>query len=77
MICRILLAPSDSALRSRAMCPTSEIDFERVVILMMELVRGELIRIAMCSMHPELVVHDCLSPANRVPRIVVGKCMLF
>jgi Flagellar transcriptional activator (FlhC) len=44
----------------RAICPTSEIDFERVVILMKELVRGELIRVAMCSMHPELVIHDCL-----------------
>jgi hypothetical protein len=44
----------------RAICPTSEIDFERVVILMKELVRGELIRVTTCSMHPELVVHDCL-----------------
>jgi hypothetical protein len=44
----------------RAMCPTSEIDFERVIILMKELVRGELIRVTTCSMHPELVVHDCL-----------------
>ena len=44
----------------RALCPTSEIDFERVVILMKELVRGELIRVTSCSLHPELVVHDCL-----------------
>jgi hypothetical protein len=44
----------------RAICPTSEIDFERVVILMKELLRGELIRVTTCSMHPELVVHDCL-----------------
>jgi hypothetical protein len=44
----------------RAICPASEIDFERVVILMKELVRGELIRMTTCSMHPELVVHDCL-----------------
>lgn len=44
----------------RALCPTSEIDFERVVVLMKELVRGELIRVTSCSMHPELVVHDCL-----------------
>jgi hypothetical protein len=44
----------------RAICPTSEIDFERVVILMKELVRGELIRVTTCTMHPELVVHDCL-----------------
>jgi hypothetical protein len=44
----------------RAICPTSEIDFERVVILMKELIRGELIRVTSCSTHPELVVHDCL-----------------
>jgi hypothetical protein len=44
----------------RAICPTSAIDFERVVILMKELVRGELIRVTTCSIHPELVIHDCL-----------------
>ncbi len=44
----------------RAICPASEIDFERVVVLMKELLRGELIRVTTCSMHPELVVHDCL-----------------
>jgi len=44
----------------RAICPTSEIDFARVVILMKEIVRGELIRVTTCSMHRELVVHDCL-----------------
>ncbi|MBS0422601.1 MAG: hypothetical protein JSR66_33145 [Proteobacteria bacterium] len=44
----------------KAICPSSEIDFERVIILMKELVRGELIRVTTCSMHPELVVHDCL-----------------
>lgn len=44
----------------RAICPTSEIDFERVVILMKEIIRGELIRVTTCSMHRELVVHDCL-----------------
>jgi hypothetical protein len=44
----------------RAICPSSEIDVERVVILIKELVRGELIRVTTCSMHRELVVHDCL-----------------
>jgi len=50
----------------RAICPTSEIDFERVIVLMNELVRGDLIRVTMCWMHPELVVHDCL--VAREPR---------
>ena len=50
----------------RAICPTSEIDFERVIVLMNELVRGDLIRVTTCSMHPELVVHDCL--VAREPR---------
>jgi hypothetical protein len=44
----------------RALCPSSEIDFERVVILIKELIRGELIRVTSCTMHRELVVHDCL-----------------
>jgi hypothetical protein len=45
----------------RLACPHTEITFERAVTLLIELARGELIRLANCSTCGELVVHDCLS----------------
>lgn len=50
----------------RLSCPNTAIPFERAITLLTELVRGELIRLAICSTCGELVVHDCL--CARPPR---------